>query len=65
MTVTTLFVPGLILSNNPGRVKIMHVIALDNWGNISFTKVLTRKYYYHVAKINQYQHQMQQTGIQV
>ena len=49
----------LLLSNDLGRVNIMQVIARDYWGDIIFTKVLTLKYCYHVAKINQYQCQVQ------
>ena len=46
---------GIVLSNDPGRVNIMYIIAQDYDGNIIFTKKLTRKYYYHAGKINEHQ----------
>lgn len=45
----------MILSNDPGRVSIMYIIAQDYNGNNIFTKKPTHKFYYHAARINKNQ----------
>ncbi len=43
----------MVLSNDPGRSNIMFVIAFDADGNVLFVKYLTRRKYYHQARINE------------
>ena len=37
----------------------MYIIAYNYEGKVVFTKVLTRKYYYHASKMNEYQRRVQ------
>ena len=43
------------MSNDPGNLNIMWIIACDTLGKILFKKKLTRKFYYHASGINEQQ----------